>query len=73
MAWPIPLIATNVPTKPELVGHFAPEAPDFNSRVPDQIGTEIFFCHLAQGRQERAAGHDTMPKLLSSCDHQMIT
>jgi hypothetical protein len=28
--WAIPLIASNVATKPELVGHFAEEAPDFD-------------------------------------------
>ena len=28
--WPIPLMATNMATKPELVGHFAEESPDFN-------------------------------------------
>ena len=27
----------NTATKPELVGHFAPESPDFNLLVPDQI------------------------------------
>lgn len=27
--WAIPLLARNVATKPELVGHFAPESPDF--------------------------------------------
>ena len=32
--WAIPLIATNTATKPELVGHFAPEAPDFNLASP---------------------------------------
>ena len=33
--WAIPLIAANTATKPELVGHFAEEAPDFNLMVPD--------------------------------------
>ena len=62
--WPIPLIATNVPTKPELVGHFALEAPDFNLRVPDQIRAEIFLRHLTQWKQERSAGHDLMPNFI---------
>jgi len=34
-AWPIPLLSTNIATKPELVGHFAAEAPDFNLAVPE--------------------------------------
>jgi len=35
--WAIPRLAKNVATKPELVGHFAPESPDFNLRIPDQV------------------------------------
>ncbi len=62
--WPIPLIAANVPTKPELVGHFAPEAPDFNLRVPDQVRANIFFRHLDAWKQDRAAGRDTMPNFI---------
>jgi hypothetical protein len=59
--WSIPKIAANVATKPELVGHFAVEAPDFNLRVPDQIRAQVFLEHLAQWERDREAGHDTMP------------
>jgi DNA-binding beta-propeller fold protein YncE len=59
--WGIPRLASNVPTKPELVGHFALEAPDFNLRVPDQIRAAVMLRHLEQWKQDRAAGHDTMP------------
>ena len=59
--WAIPLLARNVATKPELVGHFAPEAPDFNLRIPDQIRVNIFLLHLRQWIADRNAGHDTMP------------
>ncbi len=59
--WPIPLLATNVATKPELVGHFAPEAPDFNLMIPDQIRVDIFLRHLKQWVTDRKNGHDTMP------------
>jgi DNA-binding beta-propeller fold protein YncE len=59
--WSIPRLAANVATKPELVGHFAPESPDFNLRVPDQIRVEVFLRHLEQWKKDRAAGHDTMP------------
>ncbi len=62
--WEIPLIATNVATKPELVGHFAVEAPDFNVRVPDQIRTEVFLRHLAGWVKDREAGKDTMPNFV---------
>ena len=63
--WPIPLLKSNVPTKPELVGHFAEEAPDFNLRVPDQIRAEIFLRHFGQWVTGRAAGHDTMPNYIT--------
>jgi len=63
--WAIPRLAANVATKPELVGHFAPEAPDFNLRVPDQVRVEVFLRHLEQWKRERAAGHDTMPNFVT--------
>lgn len=59
--WPIPLIATNIATKPELVGHFAPESPDFNLLVPDQIRFEVFARYLKRWIADREQGHDTMP------------
>lgn len=59
--WAIPRLAGNIATKPELVGHFAPESPDFNLRVPDQIRVEVFLRHFAQWKRDREAGHDTMP------------
>ncbi len=62
--WAIPRLAHNVATKPELVGHFAAESPDFNLRVPDQIRVNIFLRHLEQWEKDRAAGHDTMPNFI---------
>ena len=62
--WPIPLIASAKPTKPELVGHFAPEAPDFNLAVPDQIRVEVFLRHFKQWQADRAKGKDTMPNFI---------
>ena len=62
--WAIPRLAGNIATKPELVGHFAPESPDFNLMVPDQIRVNIFLRHLAQWEKDRAAGHDTMPNFI---------
>ncbi|HTV09685.1 MAG TPA: hypothetical protein VMD97_11630 [Candidatus Aquilonibacter sp.] len=59
--WAIPRLAANIATKPELVGHFAPESPDFNLRVPDQIRVEVFLRHFEQWKKDLAAGHDTMP------------
>ncbi len=51
-------------TKPELVGHFAPESPDFELMVPDQIRVNIFLRHLAVWEKDRAAGHDSMPNFI---------
>jgi DNA-binding beta-propeller fold protein YncE len=62
--WPIPRLAANIATKPELVGHFAPEAPDFELMVPDQIRVEIFLRHLKQWVADRQAGNDTMPEFV---------
>jgi DNA-binding beta-propeller fold protein YncE len=62
--WAIPLIAANVATKPELVGHFAAEAPDFNLMVPDQVRVEIFLRHLKGWVADRAQGKDTMPNFV---------
>ena len=62
--WPIPLIASNTATKPELVGHFAPEAPDFNLMVSDQIRVDIFLRHLKQWVADRSQGNDTMPNFI---------
>jgi DNA-binding beta-propeller fold protein YncE len=62
--WAIPLIATNVPTKPELVGHFAPESPDFNLLVPDQVRFAIFERHLKGWIADKEQGKDTMPNFV---------
>ena len=58
--WAIPLMAANIATKPELVGHFATEAPDFNLLVPDQVRVDIFMRHLKGWVADKAAGqrHD---------------
>jgi hypothetical protein len=59
--WPIPLMASNIATKPELAGHFAVEYPDFNLAVPDQVRMDIFLRHLKSWVAEREQGKDTMP------------
>jgi YVTN family beta-propeller protein len=62
--WPIPLMATNIATKPELVGHFAEEAPDFELMVPDQVRVEIFLRHLKGWLADKEQGKDTMPNFV---------
>ena len=63
--WAIPRLAGNTATKPELVGHFAPEAPDFNLMIPDQIRVNIFLRHLKKWIADRQQGRDTMPNFIS--------
>ncbi len=62
--WSIPLLATNTATKPELVGHFAPEAPDFNLLIPDQIRIDVFLHHFRQWVADREHGRDSMPNMI---------
>ena len=62
--WAIPLLASNTPTKPELVGHFAEEYPNFNLRVPDQVRIEVFLQHFKKWVADRANGNDTMPQFV---------
>ena len=59
--WAIPRLAHNIATKPELVGHFVPEMPDFNLHIPDQVRVNIFLRHLDEWKRERASGKDAMP------------
>ncbi|RSL14906.1 DNA-binding beta-propeller fold protein YncE [Edaphobacter aggregans] len=62
--WAIPLLARNVATKPELVGHYAEEQADFNLKVPDQIRAEVFLRHLKGWVADKQAGKDTMPNFV---------
>jgi YVTN family beta-propeller protein len=62
--WPIPLMASNIATKPELVGHFAEEAPDFNVTVPDQVRVDVFMRHLKSWIADKEQGRDTMPSFV---------
>jgi len=62
--WPIPVLASNIATKPELVGHFAAESPDFELSVPDQIRVDIFLRHLKQWVADKQQGNDTMPNFV---------
>jgi DNA-binding beta-propeller fold protein YncE len=42
-SWPIPVPAHNIPTKPELRGHFDPNFPDFRTDYPDQLRVDEFL------------------------------
>ncbi|SEC06192.1 Lactonase, 7-bladed beta-propeller [Terriglobus roseus] len=62
--WPIPLIAKNTATKPELQNHYDPLYPDFELSFPEQLRFEEFRTHLAKWQTDMAAGHDTMPNFI---------
>jgi DNA-binding beta-propeller fold protein YncE len=62
--WPIPLIKENVPTKPELVGHFDPLYPDFELSFPDQLRVDEFLTHFRGWVDQRQQGTDTMPQFI---------
>ena len=62
--WAIPLLASNIATKPELVGHFAAEYPDFNLSFPDQLRCDIFLKHLQGWIEDKNKGKDTMPNFV---------
>jgi DNA-binding beta-propeller fold protein YncE len=62
--WAIPLIAANVATKPQLVGHFATECPDFDLSVPDQLRVNCFLRHLQGWIADKQQGKDTMPNFI---------
>jgi DNA-binding beta-propeller fold protein YncE len=62
--WPIPVLARNLPTKPELRGHFDPRFPDFELSYPDQLRVDEFLNEFNGFVSERKAGHDRMPQFI---------
>ncbi len=63
--WRIPIIARDVATKPELVGHFDPKFADFNLYYPDQLRTDEFlneFQGFVTARKQGGAGQ--LPQLV---------
>jgi hypothetical protein len=60
------MIARNVPTKPELVGHFDPKYPDFKTEYPDQLRVDEFlneFEGFVQARKNKDFKQQ-MPELI---------
>ncbi len=62
--WAIPMIAKNVATKPELLGHFDAQFPDFELAFPDQLRFEEFMTKFRGWEADKAAGRDTMPNFV---------
>jgi hypothetical protein len=64
--WEVPLIARNVATKPELVGHFDPDFADFRLEYPDQFRADEFlreFKGFVAAREAHRA-EDELPNLV---------
>ncbi len=62
--WPIPMIASNTATKPELQGHFDPKFPDFQIAFPDQLRVEEFLTKFRGWVSAKQAGNDVMPNFI---------
>jgi len=62
--WPVPKIASNTPTKPELRGHFDERFADFRVDYPDQLRADEFLHEFAQFVRDRREGKDTLPAMI---------
>ncbi|HYH00031.1 MAG TPA: beta-propeller fold lactonase family protein [Terriglobales bacterium] len=62
--WPVPMIAGNIATKPELRDHFDPNYADFRMEYPDQLRADEFLNEFSQFVRDRKAGKDTLPRLI---------
>lgn len=62
--WAIPLPAHNVPTKPELRGHFDPLFPDFEVTYPDQFRADEFLNEFNRFVEARKGSRDAMPQFI---------
>jgi len=61
----IPLIAYNLPTKPELRGHFDPNYADFKVEYPEQFRADEFLREFAGFVQARQSGTgDQLPQFV---------
>ena len=63
--WKVPVIARDVPTKPELRGHFDPHFADFRLDYPDQFRIDEFADEFKGFVAARTSGHGTqLPQLV---------
>jgi DNA-binding beta-propeller fold protein YncE len=63
--WPVPMIAYDEATKPELQGHFDPKAADFRLDYPDQLRADEFLNEFDQFVKARQSGHgETLPQFV---------
>lgn len=57
--WPIPMIAYDQATMPELIGHFDPRYADFRLDYPDQLRTDEFMNEFRNFVKARETGQGT--------------
>jgi Lactonase, 7-bladed beta-propeller len=62
--WPIPILARDIATAPELRGHFDPNSADFKLNYPDQFRVDEFLNEFEKFVANRKAGNDTMPQFI---------
>ncbi|HXH48783.1 MAG TPA: beta-propeller fold lactonase family protein [Terriglobia bacterium] len=63
--WPVPMIAYDEATKPELQGNFDPKFADFRLDYPDQLRADEFLNELGGFVKARQAGQgETMPQFI---------
>lgn len=65
--WPVPIIARDVPTMPELAGHFDPRYADFKLDYPDQLRADEFlneFRGYVRAREEGKGLNAQLPQFV---------
>ena len=63
--WPVPMIASDEATKPELQGHFDPKFADFRLDYPDQFRADEFLNEFNEFVKARQTGHgETLPQFV---------
>jgi hypothetical protein len=62
--WPVPRMALNTATKPELRGHFDALFADFRIDYPDQLRADEFLNEFTQFVRQRQQGKDTLPNMI---------
>lgn len=64
-SWPVPIMAEQIATKPELRGHFDPQYPSFRMDYPDQLRMDEFLREFNGWLKQRRTGtSDAMPQLV---------
>lgn len=63
--WPVPMIAYDEATKPELQGNFDPKFADFRLDYPDQLRADEFLNEFNKFVKARQTGHgETLPQFV---------